>query len=484
MKETTLFKRPIVSSKRDSLFGVITTICLVTGTIVFSGGATFAADSTRNSDRIVVMISVDGLAAYYFDDPKSEMPTVRALAAEGARTSMMKASTPTVTWPNHTTLVTGVTPAKHGVVGNNYFDRAAGKKVALISDPVFDKDEIVKVPTVYDLAKAVGMKTTAIRWPATRNAKTLDWTIPDVLNTNLLRKYTTPALLAECEKAGIDIFAGDTTEPGSGAPPPKPTDENCTRVFNLVLREHLPRLALLHLIDVDHTEHLKGPKSPDAYAAVKVADQQVREVWEELKRDFPGKATLFIVSDHGFSPIKRMLLPNVILRQAGLVVSGGKRGTPGAVQIVTQGGAAFLYVLDEADRSEVIEKIKKALEGMNGLSKIVGSENFHDYGVANPKDDSHAPDLILFAEEGCVFGDTAAGELSFNDKPERKGSHGHDANLPDLHATFVAWGAGIKAGVRMGEISNLDVAPTIAKLLGLSIRNADGKVLKEVLLDQ
>src|SRR5205814_1998427 len=173
------------------------------------------------SDRIVVMVSVDGLAGYYLDDPKAEMPTIRALAAEGARASMMKASTPTVTWPNHTTLVTGVTPARHGVVGNNYFDRAAGKKVALISDPVFDKDEIVKVPTIYDLAKAAGMKTTAIRWPATRNAKTLDWTIPDILTTNLLREFTTPALLVESEKAGIDIFAG---EPGSSTPSPKPTD--------------------------------------------------------------------------------------------------------------------------------------------------------------------------------------------------------------------------------------------------------------------
>src|SRR5215472_7285992 len=154
-----------------------------------------AAEAT---DRIVVMISVDGLAGFYLDDPKAEMPTIRRLAAAGASSGRMKASTPTVTWPNHTTLVTGVTPARHGVVGNNYFDRAAGRKVTLLSDPVFDKDEIVKAPTIYDLAKAAGMKTSAIRWPATRNAKTLDWTIPDVLNTNLLRKFTTPVLLSEC----------------------------------------------------------------------------------------------------------------------------------------------------------------------------------------------------------------------------------------------------------------------------------------------
>src|ERR1035438_9546919 len=162
-------------------------LALVAAVASAEAGPTAAA----NSGRIVVMISVDGLAAYYLDDPKAEMPAMRALAAAGARATMMKASTPTVTWPNHTTLVTGVTPARHGVVGNNYLDRVTGQKVTLISDPVFDKDEIVKVPTLYDVAKAAGMKTTAIRWPATRNARTLDWTIPDVGTLELLRKYTT-----------------------------------------------------------------------------------------------------------------------------------------------------------------------------------------------------------------------------------------------------------------------------------------------------
>src|SRR5215475_5308094 len=110
-------------------------VCLIAIAVLFNGSGLHAADSPSNSDRIVVMISVDGLSAYYLDDPKAEMPTIKRLASKGARASMMKASTPTVTWPNHTTLVTGVTPARHGVLGNNYFDRASGKKVTLISDP-------------------------------------------------------------------------------------------------------------------------------------------------------------------------------------------------------------------------------------------------------------------------------------------------------------------------------------------------------------
>jgi len=434
-------------------------------------------------DRIVVMISVDGLAGYYLDDPKAEMPAIRSLAAAGARAAMMKASTPTVTWPNHTTLVTGVTPARHGVIGNNYFDRATGKKVTLISDPVYDKDEIVKAPTLYDLAKTAGMKTTAIRWPATRNASTLDWTIPDVGSLELLRKYTTPALLADCTKAGIDIGGGHSEDEGSTNAAPKPTDETATRVFNLILHEHRPSLALLHLIHVDHTEHLEGPKSPAAYAAVKAADQQVREVWDELQRDFPGQATLFVVSDHGFSPTKRLILPNIILRNAKLIETSNKKQTKGAVHVVVQGGSAMVYVLDDAHRADLIERTRKAFSGVRGVSKIIGAEQFPDYGVANPKDDPHAPDLILFAEEGCAFGDTAAGELPFNEKPERKGSHGHDANLPDLHATFVAWGAGIKPGTRLGVVSNLSVAPTIARLLSLTVPNFEGAPLTAILAE-
>jgi predicted AlkP superfamily pyrophosphatase or phosphodiesterase len=442
-----------------------------------------ALSALTNTDRIVVMISVDGLAGYYLDDPKAEMPTIRALAAAGARATMMKASTPTVTWPNHTTLVTGVTPARHGVVGNNYFDRATGKKVTLISDPVYDKDQIVRAPTLYDLARTAGMKTTAIRWPATRNASTLDWTVPDVGTLELLRKYTTPALLAECENAHIDIGGGQSEDEGSTNAAPKPTDETATRVFNLILHDHRPNLALLHLIHVDHTEHLKGPKSPAAYAAVKAADEQVQEVWDELKRDFPGQATLFVVSDHGFSPTKRLILPNVILRKAKLLESSGKKGTTGAIHVIVQGGSAMVYVLDEARRADLIARVRKAFAGIRGVSKIIGADQFREYGVANPKDDPHAPDLILFAEEGCAFGDTAAGELPFNEKPERKGSHGHDANLPDLHATFVAWGAGVRPSVRLGVISNLSVAPTIAKLLGMSIPGAEGTPLLALLTE-
>jgi predicted AlkP superfamily pyrophosphatase or phosphodiesterase len=463
--------------RRSALFCGLLVIGAACSIGVAAEGA--VAPPARDADRVVVMISVDGLAAYSLDDPKAEMPTVRALAAMGARADSMKASTPTVTWTNHTTLVTGDTPAHHGVVGNNYFDRTTGKLVTLISDPVFDKDQIVKVPTIYDVAKTNGLRTAAIRWPASRNAKTLDWTFPDVASDALLHKYTTPALLAECEAAGI--WSDGEADPIAESAARIVKDEMCVRVFNYVLHTHHPQLALLHLINVDMIEHLDGPRTPEAYAAVKTADDQVRQVWDELKQDYPNRWTLLVVSDHGFSPIEHAIMPNVVLRQAGLVEVKGTQIVHGAVHVVAQGGAAMIYILDEANRPAIVDQIRKSFDGMKGVEKVVGPEELKEYGVADPKDDPHAPDVILFADEGYNFGNTAAGALTFFEKPERKGSHGHDAALPDLHAMFVAGGVGIKPGVRLGEIQNIDVAPTIAALLGISMPGVDGKPLSAAL---
>jgi predicted AlkP superfamily pyrophosphatase or phosphodiesterase len=445
-----------------------------------------AAPSTASADldRIVVIMSVDGLANFYLDDPAAEIPTIRKLASEGAKAASMRASDPTVTWPNHTTLVTGVSPALHGVVGNNYFDRVTGEKVTLIWDPTFDKDAIVKVPTIYDVAKTAGLKTAAIRWPATRNAHSIDWCSPDLGLDELVLKYTTPGLLDECKEAGYTLIQSPDGKGKVGTQSLKESiaeDEKWTRVFNMVLHKHRPNLALLHVVAVDHTEHADGPRSPEAYEAIKAADNNVREVWEELQKDFPGKSTLIIVSDHGFSANKTAVLPNVVLKEKGLVETKGSKVTGGAVQIVPQGGSAMVYIMDDANRDSIVKQIKAAFANVEGVSSVIGADEFPAYGIANPRRDPHEPDMVLFAKMGYFFGDTAAGSIPHEVKPERKGSHGHDSNFPDLHAVFIAAGAGIKPGVQLGAIDNKDVAPTAAKLLGIEIPNVEGKVLTEAL---
>ncbi len=141
----------------------------------------------------------------------------------------------------------------------------------------------------------------------------------------------------------------------------------------------------------------------------------------------------------------------------------------------------LIYILDEKHRDELAAKIQDVLTKVDGISKVVPPSGMAALGIADPRDDPHSPDMIAFVKEGLAFGDTSAGLVPAKDKPEKKGTHGHDATLPDLHATFVAAGAGINKATNLGEIQNLDVAPTIAALLRINLPNTDGSPLDRAL---
>ena len=110
--------------------------------------------------RYVVLISLDGLPSWALDDPYLPMPTLRALAARGASAAGMRPVNPTVTWPNHTTLITGVTPAKHGVLFNGVLKRDPGVPPRV--EPWLPRDEMVRGRTLYDVVHERGMTTASM----------------------------------------------------------------------------------------------------------------------------------------------------------------------------------------------------------------------------------------------------------------------------------------------------------------------------------
>ena len=437
------------------------------------------ASGARAADRLVVLISIDGLASYYLDDPKADMPTIRRMAREGASAGRMKCALPTVTWPNHTTLATGVFPGRHGVIANSYWDRKEGKSVALIPDPLFDKDEIVKVPTIYDVAHDAGLKTAGICWPASRNAKTLDWTVPDIFPDELFQKCSTPKFLEELRAEHIPFDMQETwcKAPGGGVQ----RDWMYARMTRLAIRKLRPNLVLLHLMETDHVQHGKGPKTPDAYWACSHEDDRVRDVLEACEAEFPGRATIFVTSDHGFIPYTREIKPNVALRKAGLLAVEGGKITKRDATALGQGSSTFIYVLDRARRAEILKKLPELFRGVEGLDEIVELKDFGKYHLVSPDKDPRMADLVLTCKDGFSFNDGATGDDVVTPPSALKGSHGCSPNHPMMYATFVAWGAGIQPGVKLPEVNNVDVSPTIARLLGLTMKDVDGRVLNEIL---
>jgi predicted AlkP superfamily pyrophosphatase or phosphodiesterase len=436
-------------------------------------------EAAPKADHCVVLISIDGLAGFYLDDPRADMPTLRRLAREGARADGLVCSFPTVTWPNHTTLVTGVVPAKHGVIGNAYFDRAKQENVPFIPDPIFDKDEIVKVPTIYDVAHSAGLKTAGVIWPATRNAKTLDYQVPDMGGNEAWPQFGTRPWLDELRSEGlpVDRHGAWVADKSGGVQ----RDWLYSRMAAQVLKRHNPNLLLVHLVETDHVQHRVGPQTDDAYWSVSYADDRLRDIVEAVAASkFAATTTIFVCSDHGFLPVGKDIRPNVLLKQLGLVETEGDKITNRIAVARPEGGACAIYIVDEARRGELLARLPAELARLEGVDAVYGPEQFASIGQPTVAQDPRAADLWLSCRSGYAFDASAAGDALVVAKAAPVGTHGYRPDQPALYGTCVVWGAGVPAGTKLGLPRNLDIAPTMAKLLGVELPNADGRPLPGV----
>jgi len=185
-------------------------------------------------------------------------------------------------------------------------------------------------------------------------------------------------------------------------------------------------------------------------------------------------ATLIVVSDHGFRNFKHKIHPNVLLRKKGLLSEGP--GQPkGDAWVLSEGGTAAVYVVNPDRKASVVAELRDILTGAVGIDHVYGVEDFPKLGYPLPTVTDQAPDLVLAAVPDYMFSNESDGE--FVTEVAAGGTHGYINTDPKMQAIFIAWGAGIPAGVRINSISNLDVAPTLAALLGLQMRQAKGHAI-------
>jgi predicted AlkP superfamily pyrophosphatase or phosphodiesterase len=436
--------------------------CVLSTTVVI-------AEEVNPKDRHVVVICVDGLPAYLLDDPNVPMPAIRGLAKTGIQAKGMIPANPSVTWPNHTSMTTGNWPEKHGVLFNGVLDRP-GPGLPVVVDPRKDKAQLVFAPTIYDVMHAKGFKTAAINWPCTRNCDTLDDNFPDVPDA---LTHTTPRLIERLKACGAITDEGVKN---FGKMATTVRDVLWTRATCEVIREHKPQLTYLHLLNVDGTHHKYGPQSSAGYTAVAFADTCVREVIDAIdEAGIRDKTTIFLVSDHGFMSIPKSLHPNVLLRQAGLLTVEGNKVTTAKVHAIPEGGIAMIYLTmpesREKDRAQVVELFRNA----EGIADVVLPAQFSKYGLPQPSEYPPMADIVLAAKDGYGFNGSATGDEFVVKSDGTPGTHGFLSTNERMQATFIASGNGVRRGDRIGVINNIDLAPTIAKLFGVTFDTADGK---------
>jgi predicted AlkP superfamily pyrophosphatase or phosphodiesterase len=427
----------------------------------------------------VVIICIDGCPAYLLEDPKSPIPNLRQLAHDGVAAAGMRVVNPSVTWPNHTSLVTGLRPDKHGVLANGILTRH-GTLATVTIDPRHDQAELIHGPTLFDVAHEAGLTTAAINWPCTRNSPTIDDNFPDVPEA---LTYTTPRLRDELAAEGafppgMKDFIKNLSSPQR--------DQIWTEATRLAIKRRKPSLTVLHLLNVDGTHHQFGPQTPSGHTAIALADACVGRVLDALNEaGIRDQTAVLIVADHGFTLTPKAIKPNALLRREGFLTAGrdGKVEEPRA-HVVPEGGMGLLYFTDPGLTAEEQQRIRRVFEGHEGIAQVVEPQQFSQFGLPNPKANQQMADLALFAKDGFGFSGKADGEVivaSGEPSGVVAGNHGFDANLKKMNAVFVASGAGLKTGVRLDEIANIDVAPTVAALLGLALPTAEGRLLTEAL---
>jgi predicted AlkP superfamily pyrophosphatase or phosphodiesterase len=434
-------------------------------------GAAVAA----NPDHHVVLISVDGFPAWMWKDPSLPVPNLRKLAAEGAQTEAMTVSNPSITWINHTTLVTGVNPQKHGVLFNGLLVRQEGGAPPKI-EPWVHKNRLVHVPTLYDVAHQAGLTTAEVDWVAIKDAETINWSFAEL-----------PSVDGKVEKEMI--AAGVLTEEQIAWMNPGPQRKNMawhdwtwTRAASHIFKTHKPNLLMYHTLNTDGVHHRYGPANMASFTALAYADRLIGDLIQTVRESgLLDKTTFVIATDHGFKKVNKFVYPNVALKKAGYARAFGNSITKCEVAAMSQGGLAFIYVLDPARKAELLPKLKELFAQTEGVDRVIDGQDGPSLGMPTPDQNQGMGDLVLYAKAGYAFNNGAAGDAVAGPSVDYGGTHGYFNGDPELDGIFIASGKGIKKGVVLPRMANLDVAPTLARLLGVKLPETDGRVLEEIL---
>ncbi|MBS0240139.1 MAG: alkaline phosphatase family protein [Proteobacteria bacterium] len=439
----------------------------------------------------VVVISVDGSGwEQYWKNPSVKIPTIRALAEKGA-VGPMEASFPSLTWVSHTSMVTGAFPRETGVLGNAIFNRSLGVQQSFYGDDVFNKDDIVKVKTIYDLVKDRDPTsvTAAISWPLTRGSESLDYIVPESLSQATYNKYSKPFdFLAELARNDIPT---ERWGAWSALPQSYREDWLTASTAKYLIKTKKPNLLLVHFLVTDSFSHLYGAGSTEGIWAHEYVDGLIKGIVDSITdAGLLDSTTFFIVSDHGFTNVHKSIKPNVLLKLRGLirVDRDGVVLSEDAITVMNH-GCGFVYVLNLEKRDQIIREIKPLLAGLEGVKAVYGVDDFDKLGLPTPVLNPQMPDLVVMADEGYMI--TEESDLiSLLGDAHYSGTHGHDPQEPWMKALFIASGANIARGVKLTDVTVRDIAPTIARLFNTKMpatwpgqggKYRAGRVLTEIL---
>ena len=376
--------------------------------------------------RRLLVISVDGLDWRYLRDRDAlglKIPHLRGLLARSQVADGVTGVWPTITWPSHTTMLTGARPDQHGILGN-----ASGPPDPALSYWSASK---IKVPTLVQCLSARGRTVGAINWPVTVNAR-INWNLPEVYarrdgdssDMDTVDRFGTPGLVAEIGRA-YPSFNHAWLD-----------DRSRTLATLYLLRTRHPDLMLLHLAELDSEQHEEGPFTPHTKAVLERTDELIGDILKVLPRDY----ALAVVSDHGFERVDRIANLPAMAAADGVV----GQMTVAAGLVTSNDPAIIAWLRMQAGKGDVSREVPPA--DLARFSARLSGAGFEP-----------APHVM--------FGTGVA----LHDAPKEKGNHGFWPLRDDYRSVFLLSGHGIKPTL-LGTLDMLSLEHRFESALAIDCR--------------
>ncbi len=453
---------------------LLSTTVIVAGVLILCVGIFLFIDKQMEADpsrRSVILISVDGLKPEHIfkaDELGLKIPHLRKLLAEGTHATRVRGILPTSTIPSHITLITGVSPRKHGVYYNRPFDplaRRSGDRWDWLS-------EHIQVPTLWNVAAKGGLRVGAVGWPGSVGAGDIHYNIPERVVGS-----TDEDVWSVVTSGLIDAIGSvDTTNiRREGETAMVGNDRTRMKYASKIIRQKGPDIVAVHLAGLDNIQHRYGPFDPRSLEVLEIIDAMVGELVLAMRETRP-ESIICVLSDHGFSDVTRVLRLDAAFEREGLLTfeerartfSDSTVGDWKAATWPTGGGAAVF--LKDPDDQELRVRVHTFLKELaedpeNGIASILDRKGIEKLGGAPDAD------FWVDLQPGVSISQHLDGALATSRSTQ--GTHGYSPTHREMDSFFLLSGDGIPAGFSLGEIDMRNIAPTIASLFGLSMETAE-----------
>jgi predicted AlkP superfamily pyrophosphatase or phosphodiesterase len=417
----------------------------------------------------VIVVSVDGLMPEAYLNPEAhglQVPALREMVRNAAYSRGVQPIFPTVTYPSHASIATGCNPATHGIVTNRAWDPLERNSGGL---RWYAED--LKIQSIWELLRNHHRQVALIGWPVTVGAAS-DLLVPDFWRANtaedlkLLRAVSTPGLLEAVEHEFPNFSARYLN--------PETRDEAMTDVAIHSISTQKPSLLMLHLIKVVYKEHVYGPFSPQAIAAIEDVDRQIVRIVQAVERaGIKENSVIMVLSDYGFMSTSTDVHPGVLLAKAGLVVLDERhRIKEWKATAMPMDGTTYIYVKDQNDdatRRAVLELFQPLVgKPGSGIARLITQEQISKMGGD--------PNAFLAMEAADGFSMEPGYEGDYSERADMAGTHGLFPDRAEMYGSLLVAGAPIDKGeIQGGRL--IDIAPTLASWFGLRLGQAEGTVL-------